>query len=1012
VLLVLLAHLVLALAAPALVGWWGRRAFWALALGPAAAAAYALTKSSAVLAGEAVTERVPWVPGLHLALDFRLDTLSWLMLVIVGGVGALVLLYCSAYFSRDAQGLRRFGGVLVAFAGAMAGLVTSDDLLLTFVFWELTTVFSYLLIGHYADRKASRRAAMQAIVVTTAGGLAMLVGVVILGVDAGTWRVSEVIAAGADGRLTGPAVTAAALCLVVGAASKSALVPTHFWLPAAMAAPTPVSAYLHAAAMVKAGIYLVARFAPAFGGVPAWRVTLVVLGAATLLLGGYRAMRQHDLKLVLAFGTVSQLGLLTLLLGYGTRAAALAGLALLGAHAMFKASLFLVIGVVDRATGTRDLRRLSGLARQLPITCAAAVLATASMVGLPPFAGYVAKEAALEAFVADAHHGDPLGWWMVAIVAVGSALTLAYGLRFLWGAFGTKRDWERRWATQHPLSQDEEGPVAGPTPAERQPLWLVAPPVVLGALGLVAGLLPRLGEGVLAPYADTYPAGDPGHLALWAGVAPPLGVTLVVFAVGLLAFWQRSRVERWQDLLWSPRGADAAYRRSMRRLDDLAADVTGRTQRGSLPFYLGAILVVLAVGPGLALASGLLDPDARTGVLPVAADAADRPGVVGIGPLAVVLWDRPAQLAIVAVVAVAAVLAARSRRRLKAVLLVGVAGYGNAALFLLHGAPDLALTQVLCETVTLVVMVLVLRRLPPYFSYRPLPASRWLRLAVGVVTGLVMMLFCVAAPLARVHMPISVDFPEEALRWGGGKNIVNVTLVDIRAWDTVGEISVLLVAATGVASLVFLRQRSGNVLRAADDAAATRREAEAFAKAPKRPQYARWLVAVPTLAPERRSVLFEVVTRVIFHAMVVFALFLLFSGHNAPGGGFAAGLVVGIALTVRYLAGGRYELGEAAPVHPGLLLGTGLFLSAGVGLAALLTGHDALQSFAPHITLPVLGDVHLVTSLFFDMGVFLVVVGLVLDILRTLGAEIDRQADADHTHEAALIARARQEDPA
>jgi multicomponent Na+:H+ antiporter subunit A len=1012
VLLVLLAHLVLALAAPALVGWWGRRAFWALALGPAAAAAYALTRTPAVLAGETVVEQVPWVPGLHLALDFRFDTLSWLMLLVVGGVGALVLLYCGAYFSRDAQGLRRFGGVLVAFAGAMAGLVTSDDLLLTFVFWELTTVFSYLLIGHYADRKASRRAAMQAIVVTTAGGLAMLVGLVVLGVDAGTWRVSEVVAAGAEGWLTGPAVTAAALCLVVGAASKSALVPTHFWLPAAMAAPTPVSAYLHAAAMVKAGIYLVARFAPAFGGVPAWRVTLVVLGAATLLLGGYRAMRQHDLKLVLAFGTVSQLGLLTMLLGYGTRAAALAGLALLGAHAMFKAALFLVIGVVDRATGTRDLRRLSGLARQLPITCAAAVLATASMVGLPPLAGYVAKEAALEAFVADAHHGDPLGWWMVAIVAVGSALTLAYGLRFLWGAFGTKRDWERRWHAQHPLPADEEGPVAGPTPAERQPFWLVAPPVVLGVLGLVAGLLPRLGEGVLAPYADTYPVGEPGHLALWAGVAPPLGVTLVVFAVGFLAFWQRSRVERWQDLLWSPRGADAVYRRSMRRLDDLAADVTGRTQRGSLPFYLGAILVVLAVGPGLALAVGLLDPATGSGVLPVAADATDRDGVVGIGPLALVLSDRPAQLAIVAVVAVAAVLAARSRRRLKAVLLVGVAGYGNAALFLLHGAPDLALTQVLCETVTLVVMVLVMRRLPPYFSYRPLPASRWLRLAVGVVTGLVMMLFCVAAPLARVHVPISVDFPAEAVGWGGGKNVVNVTLVDIRAWDTVGEISVLLVAATGVASLVFLRQRSGSVLRAADDAATTRREAEAFAEAPKRPQYSRWLVAVPTLAPERRSVLFEVVTRVIFHAMVVFALFLLFSGHNAPGGGFAAGLVVGIALIVRYLAGGRYELGEAAPVHPGLLLGTGLFLSAGVGLAALLSGQDALESFAPHIVLPVLGEVHLVTSLFFDMGVFLVVVGLVLDILRTLGAEIDRQADADDSEEAALVVRVREEEHA
>jgi multicomponent Na+:H+ antiporter subunit A len=327
---VLLLHVLLALAAPALVGGLGRRAFWILAAGPASAAVYALSQTTAVLDGRGATERVPWVPGLNLTLSFRLDTLSWLLLLVVGAVGALVLMYCSAYFSRDAVGLPRFGGVLVAFAGAMAGLVTADDLLLMFVFRELTPVFSYLLIGHHADRKPSRRAAMQAIVVTTAGGLTMLVGIGVRGVSIGRWAVSEVLAHPPHGT---PAVVAA-VCLLAGAATKSALVPTHFWLPAAMAAPTPVSAYLHAAAMVKAGVYLVARFAPAFAPLPTWRVLVLVLGSATFLLGGYRALRQHDLKLVLAFGTVSQLGLLVLLLGYGTRATALAGLALLGAHAM------------------------------------------------------------------------------------------------------------------------------------------------------------------------------------------------------------------------------------------------------------------------------------------------------------------------------------------------------------------------------------------------------------------------------------------------------------------------------------------------------------------------------------------------------------------------------------------------------------------------------------------------------------------------------------------------------
>lgn len=973
-LLVLLAHGVLALAAPALVTTLGRRAFWVLALGPAGAAVYALSQATAVLGGDAPAEHLQWIPALGLTIDLRLDLLAWVMLLVVGGVGTLVMLYCSAYFSREARGLGRFGGFLVAFAGSMAGLVVADDLLLLFVFWELTTVFSYLLIGHYADRTSSRRAAMQALIVTTAGGLTMLVGIVILGVSAGTWSLSAVIA----DPPSGPAVTVAVVCLLAGAATKSALVPTHFWLPAAMAAPTPVSAYLHAAAMVKAGIYLIARFAPAFSDLAAWRTVVLVLGGATLLLGGYRALRQHDLKLVLAFGTVSQLGLLTLLLGYGTRATALAGLALLGAHALFKASLFLVVGVVDAATGTRDLRKLAGVGRRLPVTALAATLATASMIGLPPFAGYVAKEAALAAW---AHDGDPLGRIMIAVVAVGSALTVAYGLRFLWGAFKPRL----------PAGAEQDGT---PDAVHPQPFWMVAPPLVLAVLGLVVALVPHLGQDLLGPYANTYPVGDPGHLTLWDGLTPVLAVTGAVLLVGAWMFWQRERVERLQAALRFPDGADVVYRRLMRALDRLASDVTAGTQRGSLPFYLGVILLVLAVGPGLALAAGLVGV-AGTEPLPVVADAAGRDDVLRLGPFAVIPWDRPAQLVIVLVVAVAAILAARARRRLKAVFLAGVAGYGNAALFLLHGAPDLALTQILCETLTLVVMVLVLRRLPPYFSDRPLAASRWVRLAIGVLTGLVVMMFVAAAPLARVHLPVSVDFPEEAETFGGGHNIVNVTLVDIRAWDTVGEISVLLVAATGVASLVFLRQRSGDVLRldpAEDPGEDEPGERTARAGAQQvRP--GTWLLAGPTLDPGKRSMLFEVVTRLLFHPMILFALFLLFSGHNSPGGGFAAGLVAGLALAVRYLAGGRYELGEAAPVHPGLVLGTGLFLSAGVGLVALISGQAALESTILDLHLPVLGHVHLVTSLFFDVGVFLVVIGLVIDILRTFGAELDRQAE-------------------
>ncbi|WP_149205170.1 Na+/H+ antiporter subunit A [Actinotalea subterranea] len=967
-LLLLVVHLLVALGAPVLVSWLGRRAFLVLALAPASAAVWALTKTGEVMAGDGPVQVVEWVPHLGMALAFRLDTLSWLMVLLVGGVGALVLVYSSAYFSTRAGGLGRFGGVLVAFAGAMLGLVTTDDMLLLYVFWELTTVFSYLLIGHYADRKASRRAAMQAIIVTTAGGLAMLVGIVLLGTAAGTYRISAVVAAPP----AGSTVPVAVVLLLVGAVSKSALVPLHYWLPSAMAAPTPVSAYLHAAAMVKAGVYLVARFAPGYAEMGVWRAVLLPLGCWTLVHGGYRALRQHDLKLVLAFGTVSQLGLLVLLVGLSSQAAALAGLAMLGAHAMFKAALFLTVGVVDAATGTRDLRRLTGVGRALPVTAVVGGLATASMIGLPPFAGYVAKEAALEALLHDA--GTPVGLAVLVAMVLGSALTVAYGLRFWWGAFADKT------VTAEPAD--------APVTITRPSLVLVGPAAVLAVLGLAAALLPHLGEDLLSPHASTYP-GDPGHLVLWAGLTPALGLTLLVLATGALLFAARGWVERTQARASFPLDADTLYRRTMRRLDDVAADVTAITQRGSLPLYLGTILMVLVALVGGALLSG--------------------PGL-GVGEVRA--WDTPVQ-AVAGVLCVAsAVLAARARRRLKAVILAGISGYAVSALFLLHGAPDLALTQVLVETITLVVFVLVLRRLPAYFSVRPLAASRWVRLAVALAVGLTVGALALIVPGARVHVPVSVDFPEEAYVFGGGKNIVNVTLVDIRAWDTMGEISVLLVAATGVASLIFLVRRSGDPLRAsdadrrgvvwgqaADPMAVLRRRAVAAAghadgAAPGGAGRQReWLRGGHTLAPQRRSVIFEIATRLLFHSVIVFAVFLLFSGHNAPGGGFAAGLVVGIALIVRYLAGGRYELGEAAPVHPGILLGSGLFLSAGVGLVAILAGGSVLQSVIIEFALPVLGDIKLVTSLFFDVGVFLVVIGLVLDILRSLGAEIDRHGE-------------------
>ena len=430
--LLLLAHFAAAAVAPGLAKFLNRRAFLVLALVPAAAFAWLLAQTGDVTAGRSIVEDIAWVPSLGMDFALRLGTLQWLLGLLVTGVGALALLYCAWYFKPDDPSLWRFTGVFTAFAGAMLGLVLADNLLALYIFWELTTVFSYTLIGHNPVRSANRRSATQALLVTTFGGLAMLIGTVIIG-ETSSYTISEMLASPPP---AGALTTTAALLVLVGALTKSAQVPFHFWLPGAMAAPTPVSAYLHAASMVKAGIYLILLLEPIFADVPGWRPVLLVLGLWTMILGGWRALRQDDIKLLLAYGTVSQLGFMTVLAGVGTQAAGLAALALVLSHALFKSVLFFSVGIIDKGTGTRDLTQLHGLGRTAPVLAAAATLSAASMAGLPPLVGFVAKESALTAVIESAH--GPLstttGWLAVAGLVTGSVLTVAYSARFVWGA--------------------------------------------------------------------------------------------------------------------------------------------------------------------------------------------------------------------------------------------------------------------------------------------------------------------------------------------------------------------------------------------------------------------------------------------------------------------------------------------------------------------------------------------------------------------------------------------------
>ena len=967
--ILVLAHLVAAALAPTLVRMMGTRSFYALAVVPAVTAGWAAVQTSRVGADAPVFEQLTWVPALGLELTFRLDTLAWLMTLVVSVVGALVLLYCAHYFdtrqdSADVAGLGLFGGSLVAFAGAMLGLVTADDLLLLYVFWELTTVLSYLLIGYLITKRASTAAAKQALVVTTLGGLAMLVGVVILGESYETYRVSRVVEQAqatdwAVGDPSGGWVTAGVVLLLVGAITKSALVPFHFWLPGAMAAPTPVSAYLHAAAMVKAGVYLVARFAPAYAGMPVWQWLVLGLGTATMLLGGYRSLRQYDLKLLLAYGTVSQLGFITVLVGRGTEGATLAGLTLLLAHALFKSSLFLTVGTIDHAAGTRDLRRLTGIRRRLPWLTAGAVAAVLSMAGLPPVLGFVAKEAAFTSL-----QPGPGQWFgpdglVLAVIVAGSVITFGYSTRFLWGAF----------ADRTVSAEGAERPLHEPLPQWHRPgPLLVAVPVALGAAGLAAGLTSTVLEPTLASYAGRLPVGPyETHLGLWHGITPALLLSLATWVLGGLLFLARAPVARLQHRLRFPLDAGRAYHSAVRGVERGALELTGLLQRGSLPSTLATILVVFVVLPGVVLLRGVSWPEEV------------RP------------WDSVAQPAVAVGVVVAAVAAARARRRFRAVFLVGVTGYGLALLFLLHGAPDLALTQVLVETVALVVFVLVVRRLSGRFPDDPSVLTRRMRVVLGVGVGAVVAGAALTASAARNLPPAGEGLMETAKDYGGGANIVNVILVDVRAWDTMGELSVVLAAATGVASLVFLRQ--DNVSRVQEQLLRSRRSRMGL----RRPAglETRWIVAAERLEPQRRSTIFEVVTRLIFHTIVLWSLYLLFSGHNNPGGGFAAGLVAGLALALRYLAGRGYELRVAAPVMPGLLLGSGLFIAAGSAVLPMLVGSPALRTWIVDVQLPLLGELHLVTSLLFDVGVYLVVIGLILDILRSLGSALDEQVQAE-----------------
>ena len=637
------------------------------------------------------------------------------------------------------------------------------------------------------------------------------------------------------------------------------------------------------------------------------------------------------------------------MVGIGGGDLMLAGLAMLCAHAMFKAALFMVVGVIDHATGTRDIRRLAWLGDRARPLMIIAIGATASMAALPPFIGFVAKEADLTTLAESPSLGAAAPY-VLAGVAFGSVFTTIYSLRFVYGAFARKG---RAEPSQRVLEMHR--PSAS---------FLVAP-AILAVAGLVFGVWPTGLDRVLDEYADSFAGGAGYHLALWHGVNLPLLVSILVLLAGAAAFVARHRLRRSARVGYLPLGnADRIYDAVIKGTDVFAVRLTALTQRGSIPATQAVILSTLVLLPMAMLLLG----------------ARDVPRLE--------LWDSPLQVVVGLFILAAALSATLLRNRLAAVLLVGVTGYGCGVIFVFHGAPDLALTQFLVETLTLVIFVLVLRTLPAEADRAHITRHRLPRIALSLAVGASVTVLAVFAMAARTTRPLAELLPDAAYYRGNGANTVNVLLVDIRAWDTMGEVSVLLVAATGVASMVFRNRRFGAAPRVADAGQPDIGRIPALPTSPAIGDIT-WLRGSELRDPRYRSLVLEVATRLIFPLIMVLSFYFFFAGHNTPGGGFAGGLTAGLALVLRYLAGGRYELGEALPVDAGKLLGAGLALSAGTAVASLLLGAPVLSSAVVQLDLPILGHVKLVTALFFDLGVYLIVVGLVLDVLRSLGARVD-----------------------
>ena len=923
------------LAGTLFTGWSGAlispnhraRTAWVAAAVTGVALCILLSLAPTVMAGGVVQWYAPWVPEIGLNVGLRLDGLALMFALLITVIGLLIILYSHFYLGKD-DPAGKFFSTLMLFMAAMLGIVLSDNLLLIIVFWELTSISSFLLIGFWKHRADARAGARMALAITGGGGLAMLGGFVLLGQIAGTYELSQMV--GKTAAIQADARFPAALVLILlGCFTKSAQFPFHFWLPQAMAAPTPVSAYLHSATMVKAGIFMLARLTPVIGGNELFMVLVTTSGLITVSFAAFIAIFKHDLKALLAYSTISHLGLITFLIGLGSPLAALAAIFHILNHATFKGALFMTAGIIDHETGSRDLRKLGGLWPMMPWTATLAMTATAAMAGVPLFNGFLSKEMFLTESVAFAAGG---GWrWVVPALATFAALcSVAYSVRLIHDVFfhGPPRD----LPNAHP---------------HEPPLGLKAPVALLAALCIVVGLLPAITLGPLVQIATSAMLGTPPpeyRISIWHGFNLPLALSMLALAAGSWLYFTLARggrlhrltSEDWFGLLTGRNLFD----RGMTYLFRTAGRATTLLENASMQRYV-AWMLMAAMGVALVqVFSGDVTATGSRTLLPATLAAW-------------VLW--------LLLLSACAWLALYHHARFQSVIVLGVVGLVTALAFVGLSAPDLALTQLSVEVVSTVLLLMGLALLP---RRSPIESSiaRKVRDASLALVGGGGIAWLAWVMLTRDHDSIAWYFLNQSAMAGGGTNVVNVILVDFRGYDTFGEITVLGIAAVGVLALM-------------DGMRAHRPATDEAGRG--------WTFSAQPL-------MLRVAARVVLPVALVVAVYIFMRGHNMPGGGFIAGLITAVALVLQYMAVGQSRAEALMRAGGGQRfvrwIGAGLGIAGLTGIGAFLFGRPFLTSAHGNPSLPLLGELPLATAALFDLGVFVTVVGATLLTLSTLGA--------------------------